>query len=265
MVVDYDNDLILVTCASGKQAPYLLRHLQPKWKRLRLTAHSDTSVQRLKEQYPKAEVVKADMNNAADASRSLSGVTAIWHVGPSLHPHESEVGYTMIDAAVVESRRQGSNFQHFVYSSVLQTQLRKLMNHNAKRYVEEYLMEPGLNFTILQPSHFVDGFFSIIYEDHGEAAAKVFEEREKHYFAQYPLVSTYPTNYKSVVEAASRALGKEIRIERISFEHALERLLLYYNRRGLLGNPNVTEWLLGRRPTTLEDFIERAVKTQGLG
>ncbi|KAJ9198004.1 hypothetical protein DTO207G8_4434 [Paecilomyces variotii] len=77
MAVDYDNDLILVTCASGKQAPYLLRHLQPKWERLRLTAHSDTSVQRLKEQYPKAEVVKADMNNAADASRLLSGVTAI--------------------------------------------------------------------------------------------------------------------------------------------------------------------------------------------
>ncbi|KAJ9380480.1 hypothetical protein DTO063F5_6677 [Paecilomyces variotii] len=32
---------------------------------------------RLKEQYPKAEVVKADMNDAADASRLLSGVTAI--------------------------------------------------------------------------------------------------------------------------------------------------------------------------------------------
>ncbi|KAJ9271857.1 hypothetical protein DTO212C5_1938 [Paecilomyces variotii] len=95
----------------------------------------------------------------------------------------------------------------------------------------------------------------------------------------------YPTNYKSVVEAASRALGKGIRIERIPFERsvgmmaqirgggppdakvqdALERLQLYYNRRGLLGNPNVTEWLLGRRPTTLEDFIERAVKIPGLG
>ncbi|KAJ9271858.1 hypothetical protein DTO212C5_1939 [Paecilomyces variotii] len=97
-----------------ERAPYLLRHLQPKWKRLRLTAHSDTSVQLLKEQYPKAEVVKADMNDAADASRLLSGVTAIWHIGPSLHPHEFEVGYTMIDAAVAESRRQGSNFQHFV-------------------------------------------------------------------------------------------------------------------------------------------------------
>ncbi|KAJ9380481.1 hypothetical protein DTO063F5_6678 [Paecilomyces variotii] len=131
----------------------------------------------------------------------------------------------------------------------------------------------------------LQAFSFSIYEDPGEAAAKVFEEREKHYFAQYPLVSTYPTNYKSVVEAASRALGKGIRIERIPFERsvgmmaqirgggppdakvqdALERLQLYYNRRGLLGNPNVTEWLLGRRPTTLEDFIERAVKIPGLG
>ncbi|KAJ9309215.1 hypothetical protein DTO217A2_1153 [Paecilomyces variotii] len=105
---------IYITLLGACTAPYLLRHLQPKWKRLQLTAHSDTSVQRLKEQYPKAEVVKADMNDAADASRLLSGVTAIWHIGPSLHPHEFEVGYTMIDAAVAESRRQGSNFQHFV-------------------------------------------------------------------------------------------------------------------------------------------------------
>lgn len=245
------------------------------------------------------------MNNAADASKLLSGVTAVWHVGPSLHPHESEVGYTMIDAAAAESKQPGSNFQHFVYSSVIQTQLRKLMNHDAKRYVEEYLMESGLNFTILQPSSFVDGFFSMlkpgdqptfmapfdlqafsfsIYEDYGEAAAKVFEEREKHYFAQYPLVSTYPTNYKTVMEAASRALGNEIRVERVPFERAvgmmaqirggplnagvqdaLERLLLYYNRRGLIGNPNVTEWLLGRKATTLKDLMETAVKTQRLG
>ena len=241
------------------------------------------------------------MNNAADASKLLSGVTAVWHVGPSLCLHETEIGYTMIDAAVAESKRPGSNFQHFVYSSVIQTQLRKLLHHDAKRYVEEYLMESGLNFTILQPSSFVNGFFATlklgdqptfiapfglrpfafsIYEDYGEAAARVFEEREKHYFAQYPLVSTSLTNYKAVVEAASRALGKEVRIERIPFElavdmmaqsfggslnpmvqDALERLILYYNRRGLVGNPNVTEWLLGRKPTTIEDLVESTLKT----
>ncbi|KAJ5982620.1 hypothetical protein N7451_012720 [Penicillium sp. IBT 35674x] len=241
------------------------------------------------------------MNRADDASRLLLGVTAIWHVGPSLHPHESEVGYTMIDAAVAESHRPGSNFQHFIYSSVLQTQLRKLMNHDAKRYVEEYLTESGLNFTILQPSSFLNGFFSMltfgdqptfmapfdlqafffsIYEDYGEAAAKVFQEREKHYFAQYPLVSTYPTHYENVVEAASRTLGKEIRIERLSFERAvgvmtqvrgggspnprvqdgLERILVYYNRRGLVGNPTITEWLLGRKPTTVEHVMESVLK-----
>ena len=148
MAVDHTNDLILVTCASGKQAPYLLRHLQPKWKRLRLQASSDASVQCLKETYPSAEVVQADMNNREQAAKLVEGVAAIWYVGPSFHPHETQMGYTMIDAAVAESQKPGSKFQHFVYSSVLQTQLRKLLNHDCKRYVEEYLMESGLNFTI---------------------------------------------------------------------------------------------------------------------
>ena len=30
------------------------------------------------------------------------------------------------------------------------------------------------------------------------------------------------------------------------FQDALERLLLYYNKRGIVGNPGVLEWLLGR-------------------
>jgi len=302
MPVNHEEDLILVTGASGKQAPHLLRHLFGKWKRLRLQAFSEASVQRLKKDYPQAKVMQADMNHPDHAARLLDGVTAIWHVGPSFHHHETQIGYTMIDAAVKEAQNPGSKFQHFVYSSVLQTQLRKLLNHDAKRYVEEYLMESGLNFTILQPSHFLNNFplpmlaqqeepvfkapynlnafsFSIL-EDYGEAAAKVFEEREKHYFAQYPLVSTYPTHYEDVVAEASRAIGKEVKVEKLSFEQAVEgmaqriftgevhpraryaceRLLLYYNRRGLIGSPTVMEWLLERKAMSVARWMKVTVE-----
>ena len=60
----------------------------------------------------------------------------------------------MTDAAIA----QKGPFNHFLYSSVLNTQLRKLLNHDCKRYVEEYLIESGLNYTILSPSNFTNQF-----------------------------------------------------------------------------------------------------------
>ena len=204
----------------------------------------------------------------------------------------------MIDAAITYAK-EGS-FKHYIFSSVLNTQLRKLMNHDCKRYVEEYLMESGLNYTILQPSHFMDMFpikqltseKSPVYQarwdpsipfsytalhDLGEATAKIMDEREKHYMAQYPLVSTSPPmGYGEVCKIASKRLGKDIKVEHKSMFEAAEglmkaiggpdpppytrdgvqRMLLWYNYHGLMGNPNVLEWILGRKPMSWEAWIE---------
>ena len=35
-----------------------------------------------------------------------------------------------------------------------------------------------------------------------------------------------------------------------------ERLVLYYNRRGLKGSPNVLRWLLGHEPTSVEAWVD---------
>ena len=67
-------------------------------------------------------------------------------------PYETQLGYTMVDAACRES--QVGNLKHFVYSSVLHPRIRKLLNHDCKRYVEEYLVESGLNYTIVQPKSY---------------------------------------------------------------------------------------------------------------
>ena len=108
-------------------------------------------------------------------------------------------------------------FKHFVLSSVLNSQLRKIMDHDCKRCVEEYAMESGLPYTILQPTTFMDNlplpllwrqtrggedpvfrtmwstdvpFPFVTLHDVVEAMRTVLEEREKHFYAQYPLVST---------------------------------------------------------------------------
>ena len=166
-------------------------------------------------------------------------------VGPSMHQHETEIGYNMIDAAVDESRK--GNFKHFVLSSVIYTQLRKLMNHDCKRYEEEYLIESGLNFTILQPTHFMMfpvvpmmqqekpvypaafdpnvTFSYMALQDLGEAAAKVLMEGQKHYFAQYPLVSDGPFSYTKVAEIVGEEIGKSITVKQRPFEEAVPALI----------------------------------------
>ncbi|KAF9890682.1 hypothetical protein FE257_005548 [Aspergillus nanangensis] len=303
MSVDLENDVVLLTCASGKQCSRLIPLLYNKWKQLRLAVNSPSSEELLKAKYPDATVVRADMSRTDDARRIMSGVTTLLYIGPSVHSHETEIGYTMIDAAYHEA--QHGTLKHFVYSSVLHPRIRKLMNHDCKRYVEEYLIESGLNYTIVQPSHILDQFpvekllqskdpvfpasfdpqvtFSFTaLQDLAEAFANVINEREKHYLAEYTACSTGPVSYADVIGMLSEEIGKPIHIFKKDYyesadqfvsmlqvgkdgdvprgtRDAIHRLLLYYNFYGIKGNTNVLEWLIGRKSTSVEDFLRQRI------
>jgi hypothetical protein len=168
-------------------------------------------------------------------------------------------------------------------------------------------MESGLNWTILQPCHFMQpamikaiinqerpvfhaGFnpdipFSFLsLGDLGEAASIVINEREKHYFAQYPLASTIPTSYRQVIQLFAKKLGQEIDIQQAPLEKAADnllnsltgdkpvhprmrdaaqRMLLFYNYRGLVGNPNILGWLLKRSPTKIDAWLDQEIAAAG--
>ena len=263
---------------------------------------------RLNSIYPSAEVVAADMYEPAHCRRILAGATAVYHVGPGLHHHETALGYNMIDAAVEESQVPSSVFKHFVYSSVLNTQLRKLMNHDGKRYVEEYLTESGLRWTVLQPANFMDVWpvadflqaektditcpclwnqeipnAQIALTDLGEAGAKVLKERERHYYAQYPLASIMPASFVEAAQIIGNVIGKNITLQERSLQGSAQflqeicgqpdprkvprltrdaalRLSLWYGEHSLNGNPNVLGWLLGREPTSLDTWAQMQFK-----
>lgn len=36
----------------------------------------------------------------------------------------------------------------------------------------------------------------------------------------------------------------------------VEHLIMFYNRRGLKGSPNVLRWLLGREPITVQEWVD---------
>ena len=89
MAVDYENDLVLLTAAGGKQVAHILHFISGKWKRIRLVVNGKESQKRLSESYPQAEVMRADLTLPQDCKRALAGVTTIFHTGPSFHPHET--------------------------------------------------------------------------------------------------------------------------------------------------------------------------------
>lgn len=116
-------------------------------------------------------------------------------------------------------------------------------------------------------------------KDLGEAGARILEQREKHYYATYQFVSTpSPLNYNEAITIISEEVGKNIEIKRRSLEQAVEtmapimtngsaaaregvaRMFLYYNEKGLVGNNNVLEMLLGRKTMGYREWARMKIQ-----
>ncbi|KAJ5651509.1 uncharacterized protein N7484_005232 [Penicillium longicatenatum] len=294
MSVDFENDVLLLTCASGNQCSQLIPLLYKKWQNLRLAVNTTLSEELLKTTYPNATVVRADMSRPEDARRILSGVTAVLYIGPSLHNHETEIGYTMIDAARQEA--QHGALKH----------IRLLLRAaSANPQIDESRLQAlRLNYTIVQLSHILDQFsvekllqseepvfpasfdlqvtfsFTVLH-DLAEAFAVIPNERENHYLAEYTACSTGPTSYAEVISMLSEEMGRPNTIVKKDYfesadqfqnmlagkngevspgaRDAIHRLLLYYNFYGIKGNTNVLKWLIGREPTTIKGFLHQKV------
>ncbi|KXT04836.1 hypothetical protein AC579_8295 [Pseudocercospora musae] len=301
------SEILAITCPSGKQCAHLLPRLSEQGRfQLRLAAHTTRSATKLREKYPRAEVMAIDLSKFDDCRRLVHGAAAINAILPSLHSREKEIGFNLIDAAVAEAKRPGNVFKHFVLSSVLCTQHRALLQHDLKSYVEERLFLSPLDYTILKPTNFMDVYpvkqlaqdndpvletrwdpahpnSLIALADLSDATVKVLNERERHYYAEYGLCSTMPISEDGVAEVISRAVGKTVRTKYPGLEASaralqtflfagsassgddrpdlvldtIERLIMYYNRRGLRGNPNVLRLLLGREPTTIDEWVQK--------
>ena len=279
MGINFDNDLLLITCASGKQARAILHHVAPQWKRLRLQCASESSAQKLKKEYPNADVVQWDFSQMSNPRPLLEGVAVCLLILPPFHPRESQLGLSMIDAAV-ESGRNGGPFRHLVYSSVLHPIIRAMVNHDSKRYVEEALVESGLNYTVVQPTHIMDNisikdlaeqdkpvyksrynpdtkFSYLCLADLGEAVANILREGEAHYFATYQLVSTsQPMNYREAMQIVSEEIKKPVHLYTLPIEESIKM----WRSVMMKGRPEAEKAVVGRGFARMLVYYE----TQGL-
>ncbi|KAH9935772.1 NAD-P-binding protein [Fomitopsis serialis] len=279
---------VLITGASGRTSGYVLKALlrSPSPPDLRLFVRSEAAVQKLTSQHPRlspADFALGDFLEAGTLPPALDGIDVVFHNAPVFHPNEGAMGIALIDAA------KAAGVKHFVYCSVLFPILTKMQHHKVKRDIEEYLIESGLNYTILEPSSFMQnidlqatlrsstitagysqttlqGFLDL--GDLADIAAKVILDPAPHNRARYELVGEN-CSMEDIARKLSAHLGKEIAVQKAT-EHpklpsgymveTMDRMLFYYDRRGIPGNNNVTRWLLGREPTTWKALIQREAK-----
>jgi uncharacterized protein YbjT (DUF2867 family) len=234
-------------------------------------------------------VVVGDLMDSDVLERAVRGADAIYHVGPTLSASERAVGFAMIDAAVTTGVR------HFVMSSVLHAITTDLVQHEVKRDIEEHLLSSGLDFTILQPANYMlahrlkpafeRGIFELTWSldrkqslvdigDIAAVAALVLGDLERHVGATYELASPGRYTAHELADIIASVGGKPITAGEIDVDtfaarmfgtidpgereyrlRAMHAISARYSSNDFVGNPNVLTWLLGRTPTTWEQFV----------
>jgi len=280
--------MILVTGAGGKTGKAVLKALVARGATVRAFVRSAAHHTALKA-IGVHDVEVGEMDDPCAWSQAIRGTSAVYHICPNVSPHELPFAKFLVAAAATRGIRR------FVYHSVLHPQIEAMPHHWAKLRVEEMLLASALDFTILQPTAYMqnslaewdrmvgDGIYRVPYpvdtrlslvdlNDVAEAAALVLTEAG-HSGASYELVGTAPTSQIEIAKTFGHALQRAVRAEAEPIEvwnhrarnagmgdyqrETLTKMFQAYARDGLKGNPNVLGWLLKRPPTSLAAFAAR--------
>ena len=277
--------MILVTAAAGKTGRAVIAALVARGVAVRAfvrsAAHRDALIG-----LGAADIVVGALDDDAALLRAMHETDAVYHICPSVSPHEVAYADAVIAAA------EAAEVPRLVYHSVLHPHVEVMPHHWAKMRVEEMLYSSELDWTILQPTAYLqnilsefdrmtsDGVYRVPYpvesvlrltdlSDIAEVAAKVLTE-DGHTNATYELAGSPPQSAIDVAQAFAAALGREVRAEAESVKAwqararidgmdeqavtTLTKMFVSYAGDGLKGNPNVLRWLLGREPVTLAAF-----------
>ena len=287
--------MILVTGAAGKTGRSVLQALIEKGAQVRALLHRPEQKQ-VVEAIGVQELLVGDMNSLSTMGRALQGVRAVYHICPNVSPDEVAIGQIVIAAA------QSAGVEHFVFHSVLNPQTEAMPHHWKKLRVEELLVESGLPYTILQPAAYMqniiahweriqsEGIYPVPYPadtrlslvdlmDVAQVAAIVLTE-PGHRYATYELVSNKGLSQTEVAVILSQELGRPVLATTVPLEtwrsqakeaglgdyqiETLTSMFTYYQRLDFLGNPHVLSWLLGRPPTTLNEFVRRITEEKNV-
>ncbi len=283
--------MILITGAAGKTGQSIVKVLKKHAISSRVFLHR-AEYQPMMTSIGATETVLGDIQDQEDLVKAASGVDAIYHICPNMHPEELTIARRVIFAC------QRAGCERIIYHSVFHPQAKKMAHHWQKCLVEEQLFESKLIYTVLQPTAYMQNFlgywrqitsgkFPVPYpvetrislldiEDLAQVAFRVLTE-SSHDYATYELVGTEPLSQVDIALALSEHMGYKVQAEQIPLDvwkknaelmgmpqYAKETLISmfeYYRDFGLFGNQNTLQFLLQHEPTSFNEFLARIPKS----
>lgn len=174
-----NSSTVLVAGATGYLGSEICRQLISEKKNVKglvRTTSDLNKVAHLKELG--VETIEGDLKNKGSLENALRGVSAIISTvsstlsrqeGDSIQTVDDEGQNNLIDAAI------GAGVSQFIYVSFCA--LGECPLQTAKRKVENHLAESGLNYTILQPTYFMEVWLSpVLGFDYPNAKASIYGE-----------------------------------------------------------------------------------------
>jgi NAD(P)H dehydrogenase (quinone) len=282
--------MILVTGAGGKTGNAVIKALIARGESVDTFVHREVHGASMRA-LGASRVSVGSLDDVDAIARAAEGARAVYHICPNVSPFELRFAR----AVVAGITRAG--VPRFIYHSVLHPQIEAMPHHWEKMRVEEMLFARACDFTILQPTAYMQNLLvtwesivtngscrvpypastriSLVDLDDVAAAAAVVVTNDAHIGATYELVGTAPLSQSEVANIIGTVLGKPVVVEEESADawsarardagmgdyqrDALLRMFRYYGQHGLVGNSNDLKWLLEREPTPLASFIERAL------
>jgi uncharacterized protein YbjT (DUF2867 family) len=241
------------------------------------------------------EIAIGDLTDSDSLRAATDGVEGVFHINPAFAPNEAELGVAMVEAAKVSGVRK------FVFSSVIHPSISNLSNHAAKQPVEEALYESGMEFTVLQPTMFMQnldnswsavlkqGRFSlpyskqmkasyVDYRDVAEVAALALTE-DKLDYGTFELCAPGMVNRLELVAMMSEAIEHPIEAGEPTFDEwaqathipdgptreGMRKMYANYDQHGFPGgNALVLRAILGQEPRTLRQYIQELASQKSI-
>ena len=275
---------ILVIGATGQYAGLVIPELVRRGAAVRALVR-DANKEAVARQRGASEAVIGSLTDPASLRRAADGVDGVFHLNPAFAPDEGALGVAMVRAAVDAGVRK------FVFSGAIHPSIDRMANHAGKRAVEEAMYESGMDFTVLQPTMFMQtlaggyaaarktGQFGLPYDKRQKAsyvdyrdvaeAAAIALTSDRLSFGTFELCADGMVDRVELAALMSRASGRTIEAAEPPFDawadavrlpaarrDGMRAMYADYDRFGFPGgNALVLAAVLGRAPRTLEAFF----------
>ena len=287
--------MILVTGAGGKTGRTLIKALS-KVESVCAFVHREAHISILKS-LGAEKVIVGDMHDGAAIRSAMQDVRSVYHICPNMNHHEAAIGKLLIDTArevgvehfvyhsvlhpqieKMPHHWQKMRVEEMIFESGLPFTILQPAPYMQNLLAGwKSIVEDG----ILRVPYSVNSKFSFVDLEDIAEAAKIMLTEPNHTNATYELAGTQPMSHVEAAKILSRVLNQDIHAEKEEIrdwrlraerrpegaqskrdEYAVETLVKmfdYYDKWGLVGNPNVLRWILKSEPCSINSFMERAV------